>query len=464
MSKVLAITEIAAPDYLGKIWQHLTPEVCNEVFELTRDRERQRKWGLHALLKTWIGILQCDLGSQTEAIEEYCGKSHPLFPLVEASPESFFKRLQTLRPAFFRNIFRRFTDAIEPEFSGQFQADLGIDEEVFPEVFVVDGSRLAKVGRLLKVARTTTKAIIPGSLEALYDLRRGHLRDLWFDPDGARAEILMFEEILKSIPPLSLLVADRYYAKPVIWEKAEDAGIAMVSRLNSTVKKRKVKTLARVRKKDLVVDDWIVEMGGSQYGTTPVTLRWVRVTRGSFSIVILTNVLDPKLLSVEQLTKLYRSRWSVERMYLHLKDVLRLNNLFNASPAAIGQQVFATAIIYNALRLSQSQIADFVGLGPDEISAEKLFPRVISKVVELTVGMCYGEAYKERILAANAHLKDQMKVPEVEIPDDRRLNISLAGVLVEKRSGHRRQRRFCKGRKTWTTYRKIPGAAKLLQN
>jgi hypothetical protein len=102
-----AITEIAAPDYLGKIWQYLTPEVCDEVFELTRDRERQRKWGLHALLKTWIGILQCDLGSQTEAVEEYCGKAHPLFPLVEASPESFFKRIQSLRPAFFRNIFRR---------------------------------------------------------------------------------------------------------------------------------------------------------------------------------------------------------------------------------------------------------------------------------------------------------------------------------------------------------------------
>jgi hypothetical protein len=193
---------------------------------------------------------------------------------------------------------------------------------------VIDGSRLAKVGRTLKVARQTTKAIIPGSLEALYDLRRGHLRDVWFDPDGARAEILMFEEIIKSVPPLSLIVADRYYAKPVIWEKAEESGLAMVSRLNGSVKKRKIKTLSRVRKNGFAVDDWIVEMGGSQHGQIPVTLRWVRVTKGAFTIVILTNVLDPKLLSVEQLTKLYRGRWSVERMYLHLKDLLRLNHLF----------------------------------------------------------------------------------------------------------------------------------------
>ena len=51
MSTSSAITEIAAPEYLEEVWNLLTPEVCDEVFEITRDRERQRKWGLHALLK-----------------------------------------------------------------------------------------------------------------------------------------------------------------------------------------------------------------------------------------------------------------------------------------------------------------------------------------------------------------------------------------------------------------------------
>lgn len=47
MSKSLAIKEIAAPDYLEKVWEIITPEMCNEVFALTRDREPIHKsWRL----------------------------------------------------------------------------------------------------------------------------------------------------------------------------------------------------------------------------------------------------------------------------------------------------------------------------------------------------------------------------------------------------------------------------------
>ena len=62
--------------------------------------------------------------------------------------------------------------------------------------------------------RKTTGAIIPGSMEAVYDLRRGLLHELHFDPDGCVGEIHMFEAVRRSIPTGSLLLNDRYYAKP----------------------------------------------------------------------------------------------------------------------------------------------------------------------------------------------------------------------------------------------------------
>lgn len=454
--------DIPAPDYLSAVWKHLTPALCEEVFALTRDRERQRKWTLYALMKTWIGLLQCDLSSQTEVIEEYCGKGHPLFPLVEATPESFFKRIQSLRPEFFRNVFTRYTSAIQSEFTGNFQQDLNISAETFPEIFAFDGSRLAKVGRLLKVARKTSKAIIPGSMEAVYDLRRGCLRELWFDPDGAKSEMAMLDKVLDSVPTGSLVVGDRYYPKPVIWRNLKERGIWMVSRYNATVGKRKIKELKKIRNSGVAIDDWIVEMGGSQYGEEPVTLRWVHVRNGDTKIILITNVLDPNRLSVEQLLQLYGQRWSVERMYLHMKEVLSLNRLFNASPAAVGQQVYATAILYNALRLSQSKIADKLKIMPELLSPDKLFPRVIEKMIQMTVWACAAERRTEQIIFSNPGVK--LEVPETDVPDHPMFTLSLKGVLVDKRRGVRRKRRFCKGRKTWTTYRKIPGAKHLLGN
>lgn len=440
--------EISPSNYLSIVWEHLTEELCEEVFQLTRDRERQRKWTLFALLRVWMGLLQSPLASQTGAIEA-CGSGHPLFPLVEASPESFFMRIQSIRPTFFRNVYLRFTQKIEDKFPKNFVSSLLISEKDFPEIYVLDGSRLAKVGRLLKIARNTTKAIIPGSLEAVYDLRRGFLRNLFFDPDGARSEIAMLERILPEIPQGALVVTDRYYAKPLIWQKVKKQKIEMVSRYNATVKrKRCVKVLSRIRTSKVAVDDWIVEMGGSQPGSQPVILRWVHVRNSEGEIILITDILDPKRLSVVQLLSLYRERWNIERMYLHLKEVLSLNRLFNASPAAVGQQAYATAILYNALRLSQASIAQEIGIAPELLSPDKLFPRLIEKFLQITW----------------MELGSQMKKARQSLFRNPSLRIPLKGILVEKRSGTKRRRRFCAGRKSWTTYNKIPGGKKYLWN
>lgn len=117
-------------DYLATLWQHLTESVCQEVFQLLRTHERQRKWSLFALLLVWVGLLSSAARTQTQAVEE-CGKGNPFFPDVEATSEC-------------------------PK---SFASSLSLSGNDFPEILVLDGSKLHKVARLLKVARTTTAAI-----------------------------------------------------------------------------------------------------------------------------------------------------------------------------------------------------------------------------------------------------------------------------------------------------------------
>lgn len=330
--------------------------LCAEVFAATRNRERQRKWTLFAMVWFWISLLQSRYSSQTRALLE-ARTGSLLFPPADASPEALLSEGTQRRLAFFRNVFRAYTERLKPEAQLSFESELPIQIEHFPNIFALDGSRLAKVGSLLKVARKTTQAILPGSMEAVYDLRRGLLHELYFDPDGCVADIKMLEEVLPSIPPGTLLVDDRYYAKPLIWRQVADAGLFMVSRYNKTVKKRCVEVLAEMRSNDLCVDDWLVDMGVSHAGTPAVRLRWAHLWNSQFDLIVITNILDPAILTPLQLMALYRPRWSIERMYLATKDVLELNHLYNCSPAAVGQQVCATALLYNTLRLSQSKIA-----------------------------------------------------------------------------------------------------------
>lgn len=438
------------------IWQHLTQSLCEEVFASTRQHERQRKWTLFAMVWFWIGLLQSRYTSQTRALLEARAGS-PLFPPVDAAPEAFFQKAQAFRPAFFHNVFHAYTQRLGAEAPASFEAQLLISSRSFPEIFAVDGSRLAKVGRLLKVARRTSKAILPGSMEAVYNLRRGLLHELHFDPDGCVAEISMFEKVLPSIPRAALIVNDRYYAKPKIWEAVAEKGVWMVTRHNRTVKKQRAAVLAQKRSSDLSFDDWLVDMGGSQHGTTPVRLRWVRLWGPGFQITLITNVLDPKRLTPQQLMALYRRRWSVERMYLAMKDVLDLNHLYNCSPAAVGQQVYATAILYNTLRVSQAKIAAAASIEPEMLSVDKLFPTLIEHYFVATCIALAAERRPQQHLLAHPH------PPPIEV-DPPWLRVRISDHLLEKRSEQRRQRRFCKGRARATSYRKIPGAKKLLRS
>src|SRR5712691_10654329 len=68
--------------------------------------------------------------------------------------------------------------------------------------------------------------------------------------------------------------------------------------------------------------------------------------------------------------------WSVERMFFDLKEVLNLNRLYAANPHAVAMQVYAAAIVYNALRVAQSDGAAQVGWAPERLSPAKFFPKV----------------------------------------------------------------------------------------
>jgi len=454
----LAVEEVPSAKYLSIVWKYLTESLCQEVFAATRERERQRKWTLYALVWFWISLLQSRYASQTRALLEARAGS-ALFPPVDASPEAFFQKVQNVRPVFFRNVFRAFTTALKAEAPSTFERELPVDPGVFPEVYAVDGSRLEKVARMLKVARKTTKAIIPGSMEAVYDLRRGLLHELHFDSDGCVGEITMFEQVLPSIPRGALILNDRYYAKPKIWQQVAEQGVWMISRHNRTVKKRRLAVNAQLRSSELSYDDWLVEMGGSQAGTSPVQLRWVRIWGPGFDRTLITNVLEPQRLTPEQLMAAYRRRWSVERMYLAMKEVLELNHLYNCSPAAVGQQVYATAILYNTLRTSQAQIAATAGIAPEILSVDKLFPTLIDHYIQATSFALGSEFEWERVHAAHPRITR----PEALL-DPPWLRVRIRDHLLEKRKEERKKRRFCVGRARATSYNLIPGAKKLLRN
>ena len=154
----------------------------------------------------------------------------------------------------------------------------------------------------------------------------------------------------------------------------------------------------------------------------------------------------------------YRRRWSVERMYLAMKEILELNHLYNCSPAAVGQQVYGAAILYNTLRTSQTQIAATAAVAPEFLSVDKLFPTLIDHYIQATSFALVAEFAWERVYA------EHPPITRSQAPlDPPWLRVRIRDDLLEKRKEERKKRRFCAGRARATSYNLIPGGKKLLQ-
>src|SRR3989442_1383359 len=255
--------------------EHITPALCRTVFGAVRKTERQRVWPLEALIRFWTAVVLRAPKALSQALVDSLEGRDPTFPRVEASPEAFFQRCRDLRPAFFAEVFQRFTTRLVTAVPPRYAAEGAPVRARFTAIVILDGSRLAAIAPRLKLLWNERAVVLPGP--------------------GASAP-------------------------------------------------RQV-------------------------------LRYSRWRRGGTRYEVLTNVLAPARLSAEEALDLYPYRWSVERMFFDLKEVLNLNRLYAANPNAVAMQVYAAAIVYNALRVAQSEGAAQVGWAPEQLSPAKFYPK-----------------------------------------------------------------------------------------
>lgn len=435
--------------------RHLTESLCQEVFRNARYRERERIWTLHTLLRFWTHVVLKSPGSLTQAFEDALRDSTGGWPAVEGSLQGFFNRSKTLKWTFPAQVYRQYVTSIASEAPATFAAEFTFLRKHFPEVLIVDGSRLDAVAHRLKMLWDVRSKILPGCLIACYDMFRGYPRILGFDPDAARAEMHRVREILDDVLKETLLLGDRLYASVALFEEMGKRGIWGLFRLNGLLKIRKLRCMSRRRVAGGTLEEWEVEAGSG--ATAPRQhLRYIRMRRGRITYELLTNVMDSTKLSARTAMALYPRRWNVERMFFDLKEVLNLHRFYAANPNAVALQVYAAAIIYTAMRIAQAHVAQQAGVKPEEISPAKFFPRMADACRTLS-GIDLG--YKLTCLENRGR---RLRPPN---PRGRpELTTTLKAIRVQRRKGKRRKRRYCEGRRRWKSFAHIPGGKQLIRN
>src|SRR5262245_17076859 len=406
--------------------------MCEAVFREMRTKERARTWTLEAMAKFWIAVVLRAPDSLREALEEaHGGRSG--FPIVESTASSFFERAEGMGWEVFDELFRRFVADVLPESETDFEAELAQELPEFPELWAVDGTSLDRVARRLKAVRGVRAVLIPGSVLAMLDLRRGLLRRVVFRERLVTGEAACLEQELDQIPQGTLLVMDRGFCSLKLLAAIGARGLHAAVRFQKSVHAQEIEVLSRFQDDGVEVIDRLVLLGSGKDRRPQVRARLIEkpLPEGGLLRLVVT-VSDPAKLPARAALSLYRRRWAVERMFQELKEVLHLRRFYAANTNAVAMQVHACAIVHVALRVTQARVAREHGLRPEALSLPKLFPRVAAAHYRLLEAL----EHFEMIRRAN---------PGVDLiePDwgrARLYSVRLSRLLVRKRVALRRTR------------------------
>jgi hypothetical protein len=419
---------LAAVEVIDK---HLTGALCEEVFAEVRVKERRRVLTLQVMAEFWLAVIRRAPPSLRHALDE-ARRGAGGYPMVASSPESFFERSQSMRWEFFEGLFDAFLERALPECAPAFEGALRAELAGFDLVLVADGSRCDAVAHRLKVAWKEQAVLLPGSLLVLYDLFRGVPWSVRFDPDACAAEVPALKDELDGVPKGALLLADRAFCSHRLFGELDGRGLFGLVRCTEAIALAPGAVLGFAEHDGGRIKDVLVTAGTPQRPRERRTLRLIEWKKGGRKLRLLTNVLDPAKLPAAAAVALYLRRWSVERMFYDLKEVLNLHRFYAANANAVGMQVYAAAITYAALRMAQARIAAAAGLPPERLSVEKLFPKVAAAASEWTTSC--------RAFLATKAANPGVKLVEPDWPKEVFASTTLDAVLVEPRGAKRRRR------------------------
>jgi hypothetical protein len=446
-----AKTDVQLVPTVQFLHENLSESLCEIVFREVRDAERERKWSLFSLARFWTSVVLVAPPSLSQLLEK-TRRPDPLglLPRVEASSEAFFQRCKNLSSEFFMALYAHFVEKVLPKAPAMYARKVSHLQKKFPQVLVIDGSRLDKIAHRLKILWAEESAVLPGCLTAVYDLYRGIATQVWFDPDAAASEFNRAVDVLPGMTEGSLILGDRLYCSLELFRILKANHSFGVFRRNRTISFERVRLLSKEDMNGGQVEDWLIRAGA---GKEKVDLRLVVLQKDGKTYEAMTNDLDPKHLSAMDVVKLYPRRWQIERLFFDLKEVLNLNKFYAANPNAVAMQVYAAAMIHVAFRIAQADIAKQASVEPEKISPQKLFP-LLSLV---SIILLEAEFYFEEICRANPGAK-------LRKPDWRNHplgTVTLQYILVQKRSDHRKKKLFSEGRKKWSSLNNIDGGSEL---
>jgi hypothetical protein len=372
---------------IGVLTSQITPELVDEVIEVTGRREKRRRL-LPARAVVYLVLGMCLLaGSDSARPPGY----RPVMRSLTAGLRHLAGASLPCRQALGKARVRLGSKPLELLFDRVRGARAVAGT---PGAFAFGRRVVSMDAAVISVPRTEANLAGFGShgggddpavrVLALIECATHAVIEAAFDGVARASEIALARRVLHALSKDMLLLADRNFKGYELWAAASAGGADLVWRIPGNWILPPVTVLedgsylAVLRTPGQARQGWNDRQRGKPPGPGGRIVRVIEYTavtrteagRAAQDIRLITTLLDPREAPALEVAELYHQRWESEGSYLELKVRVKGAGfaLRSRSPELVSQEIHALLIVYHALCTLETAAAAQAGAGPGALS------------------------------------------------------------------------------------------------
>ncbi len=284
-----------------------------------------------------------------------------------------------------------------------------------PQIVAIDEMTGDQMQRHLKPQRSLKKGdpqLLPGKLAGRYNIRSQQWELLqWRKEVQANCKVEVMS-LLAGLEVGSLLLFDLGYFAFWWFDELSQRGSHWVSRLREKTSYELVHVFWRYEGNI----DALIWLGAYRADRAGKLVRLVRVWDGEQLHSYISNVLDPRVLSLKEIVQLYARRWDVELAFLLLKEYLGLHQWWSSQPVLLEQQCLAVIVVAQLVQRLRMQMAVQAGVDAFDVSLPLLLEVLPELLQEKQEPLEWMRTFGREVGLIRPSSRGSVVVPEVKEP------------------------------------------------
>jgi Transposase DDE domain len=343
----------------GLMERALAPERLDALFEKTAQNQYTKEL-LFSTTVDLMALVVCRVRPSINAAFEARKEE------VGVSVRSLYGKLQCLEPGISAALVRHTAERLEPII----QRMKGTKPPLLQgyKTKILDGNHLAGTERRPKILRDVAAGCLPGQTLVVLEPETGLASGVICCEDGHTQERKLLAEIWPLVEERDLWIADRNFCTTMfLFGLAAGKACFVIRQHASTLRWTKESKRRRAgRTKTGVLYErtlWLQDEEGNELAVRQIELELDTPTRdGEKTIRLLTNL--PAKVRAAKVAELYRERWTIEKLFQSMTELLRCEvntlaypkaALFGFCVALAASNVLAT--VHAALRATHKKVS-----------------------------------------------------------------------------------------------------------